>query len=82
MLIAYYARTTDERALMEALRMKTPYQLRDVRAAMRCVAINISITVMFEASDVSFTIAISELDSGGNAVRSACGSTMRRMICI
>ena len=35
-LIAYYARTTDERALMEALRMKTPYQLRDVRAAMRC----------------------------------------------
>lgn len=34
-LIAYYARTTDERALMEALRMKTPYQLRDVRAAMR-----------------------------------------------
>ena len=25
-LIAYYARTTDERALMEALRMKTPYR--------------------------------------------------------
>ena len=34
-LIAYYARTTDERALMEALRMKTPYQLRDVKTAMR-----------------------------------------------
>ena len=34
-LIAYYARTTDEHALMEALRMKTPYQLRDVRTAMR-----------------------------------------------
>ena len=33
-LIAYYARTSEERALMEALRMKSPYQLKDVRKAM------------------------------------------------
>ena len=36
---------------------------------------------MFAASDVSFTIAIRLFDSGGNAVRSACGSTMRRITC-
>ena len=48
---------------------------------MRWVAMNISMTVMLEASDVSFTRPISELDRGGKAVRSACGSTMRRMIC-
>ena len=33
-LIAYYARTTDERVLMERLRFKTPYQLRDIRLTM------------------------------------------------
>lgn len=31
MLIAHYARTTDERKLMEALRLKTPYALRDYK---------------------------------------------------
>lgn len=36
LLIAFYARTTDERILMEALRMKTPYQLKDYRLGMRC----------------------------------------------
>lgn len=35
-LIAYYSNNKDDHALMEALRMKTPYQLRDVRTAMRC----------------------------------------------
>ena len=29
LLIAFYARTTDERALMEALRLKSPFQLKD-----------------------------------------------------
>ena len=45
---------------------------------MRWVAMNISVTVMLAASDVSFSMAISELDSGGKAVRMAWGSTMRR----
>ena len=48
---------------------------------MRSVAMNISVTVMLAASEVSFTMPISELDSGGKAVRSAWGSTMRRMDC-
>lgn len=33
LLIAYYARTTDERVLMEQLRFKTPYQLKDIHLA-------------------------------------------------
>ena len=40
----------------------------------------ISITVMLAAREVSLTMEISEFDSGGKAVRSAWGSTMRRMI--
>lgn len=36
MLIAFYARTSDERVLMDALRMKSPYQLKDYRIGMRC----------------------------------------------
>lgn len=34
MLIAYYARTTDERKLMEALRLKSPYALKDYKTGM------------------------------------------------
>ena len=49
---------------------------------MRCACMNISITVMFAAREVSFTMLMSELERGGNAVRNACGSTMRRIICI
>lgn len=37
---------------------------------MRWVAINISVTVMFAAREVSLSREISELNSGGNAVRS------------
>lgn len=48
---------------------------------MRWVAINISVTVMFAAREVSLSREISELNSGGNAVRSACGSTIRRIVC-
>ena len=43
---------------------------------------NISVTVMLAAREVSFTMAIRELDRGGNAVRMAWGSRMRPMICI
>ncbi len=45
LLIAHYARTTDERVLMEALRLKSPYALRDYRVglsnynATRCLRI-------------------------------------------
>ena len=42
---------------------------------------NSSATVMFDASEVSLIMPMSELDRAGTAVRSACGSTMRRMIC-
>ena len=35
LLIAFYARTTDERALMEALRLKSPFQLKDYRICMK-----------------------------------------------
>lgn len=35
LLIAFYARTTDERALMEALRLKSPFQLKDYRIGMK-----------------------------------------------
>ena len=38
---------------------------------MRWVAMNISITVMLAANEVSFTMEIRELDRGGKAVRSA-----------
>ena len=48
---------------------------------MRWVVMNISVTVMFAASEVSLTMAISVLASVGKAVRSACGRMMRRMIC-
>ena len=48
---------------------------------MRWVVINISVTVMLAANEVSLTMAISELASVGNAVRSACGKMMSRMIC-
>lgn len=34
MLIAHYARTTDEHKLMEALRLKSPYALKDYRLGM------------------------------------------------
>lgn len=47
---------------------------------MRCVTMNISVTVMFAAREVSLTMEMSELESGGNAVRMACGSTMRKMV--
>ena len=47
-----------------------------VRAAM-----NISATVMLEAREVSFTMAMRELDREGKAVRMAWGRTMRRMVC-
>ena len=52
-----------------------------MRAATRCPAMNSSATVILDASEVSLIIPIRELDSAGTAVRSACGSTMRRMIC-
>ena len=39
-----------------------------MRATIRCVTINISVTVIFAAREVSFTMAIRELESGGNAV--------------
>lgn len=45
MLIAHYARTSDEHALMEALRLKTPYALKDYKLglpnynATRCLKI-------------------------------------------
>ena len=42
---------------------------------------NISATVMLAAREVSLTMPIRELDSGGNAVRSACGMMIRRMTC-
>ena len=53
----------------------------EVRATIRCVTINISVTVIFAAREVSFTMAIRELESGGNAVRIACGRIILRMIC-
>ena len=48
---------------------------------MRWVAMNISATVMVDASEVSLSIEISEFASDGKAVRSAWGSTMRRIVC-
>lgn len=48
---------------------------------MRCVVMNISVTVILAASEVSFTIAMSEFPSVGKATRKACGSTMRQIVC-
>ena len=47
---------------------------------MRWVAMNISVTRMFEAREVSFTMAIRELDRGGKAVRMAWGRMIRPMV--
>ncbi len=47
---------------------------------MRCAAINISATVMLATREVSFIIESREFERGGNAVRIACGSTIRRII--
>jgi len=52
-----------------------------VRAATRWPAMNSSATVMLDASEVSLIMPMRELDRAGTAVRKACGSTMRRMIC-
>ena len=52
-----------------------------MRAATRWPAMNSSATVMLEAREVSFTMPMRELERAGTAVRRACGSTMRRMIC-
>ena len=50
-------------------------------AASALAAENISIMPSTKARDVSFTSPISELLKGGKAVRRACGSTIRAMIC-
>ena len=42
---------------------------------------NSSATVMLEAREVSLIMPMRELERAGTAVRRACGSTMRRMIC-
>ena len=49
---------------------------------MRWVVMNISVTVILAAREVSLTMAIRELASVGNAVRRACGRMMRHMICM
>jgi hypothetical protein len=47
---------------------------------MRWVAMNISVTVMLAAREVSFTMAITELAREGKAVRMAWGRMIRRMV--
>ena len=49
---------------------------------MRWVTMNISMTVMLAAKEVSFNMEIRELDRDGNAVRKAWGSTTCHMVCI
>ena len=53
-----------------------------MRATIRCVVMNISVTVMFAASDVSFTMLMRLLPSVGKAVRNAWGRMMRRIVCM
>ena len=54
--------------------------LRNVIAAGTKIA-QLGYTVMLDASEVSLIMPMSELERAGTAVRRACGSTMRRMIC-
>ena len=51
------------------------------RALICSVARSISTTVMLAAREVSFTMAMRELDRGGKAVRMAWGRMIRRMVC-
>ena len=50
-----------------------------VLAVIRCVTRNISVTVMVEAKDVSFTNAIKLLNSGGIAIFVACGKNREEL---
>ena len=46
-----------------------------------CASRNSSVTSTTEASEVSLTSESSVFDSGGTAIRAACGSTIRRIAC-
>lgn len=61
LLIAYYTRTTDERVLMTALRLKSPYALKDYRLGMP----------NYNASKCLYIItAIREFDAQSKGIRS------------